>query len=82
MTPLPFAALITLLAIAVMFWTAINVGRARAQYDVSCDGLDLGGRPHLVCAGVSKRPCQARRRLQLDPFGHRGFVGGWLVGCG
>ena len=34
MTPLPFAALITLLAIAVMFWTAINVGRARATYDV------------------------------------------------
>ena len=34
MTPLPFAALITLLAIAVMFWTALNVGRARATYDV------------------------------------------------
>ena len=34
MTPLPYAALITLLAIAVMFWTAINVGRARATYDV------------------------------------------------
>ena len=34
MTPLPYAALITLLAIAVMFWTALNVGRARATYDV------------------------------------------------
>ena len=34
MTPLPYAALITLLAIAVMFWTAINVGRARATFDV------------------------------------------------
>ena len=34
MTPLPFAALITLLAIAVMFWTAINVGRARVKYEV------------------------------------------------
>jgi glutathione S-transferase len=34
MTPLPYAALITLLAIAVMFWTAINVGRARVTYEV------------------------------------------------
>ena len=34
MTPLPFAALITLLTIAVMFWTAINVGRARVKYEV------------------------------------------------
>ena len=34
MTPLPYAALITLLAIAVMFWTALNVGRARATYAV------------------------------------------------
>ena len=34
MTPLPYAALITLLAIAVMFWTALNVGRARATCDV------------------------------------------------
>ena len=34
MTPLPFTALITLLSIAVMFWTAINVGRARVKYEV------------------------------------------------
>jgi hypothetical protein len=34
MTPLPYAALITLLTIAVMFWTALNVGRARATYGV------------------------------------------------
>jgi glutathione S-transferase len=34
MTPLPFAALITLLATALMFWTAINVGRARVKYEV------------------------------------------------
>ena len=34
MTPLPNAALITLLAIAVMFWTALNVGRARVKYEV------------------------------------------------
>jgi glutathione S-transferase len=34
MTPLPYAALITLLAIAVMFWTALNVGRARVKYEV------------------------------------------------
>jgi glutathione S-transferase len=34
MTPLPFAAFITLLAIAVMFWTSLNVGRARMKYEV------------------------------------------------
>jgi glutathione S-transferase len=34
MTPLPLAAFITLLAIAVMFWTALNVGRARVKYEV------------------------------------------------
>ena len=34
MTPLTFAALITLLTIAVMFWTAINVGCARVKYEV------------------------------------------------
>ena len=34
MNPLPFAALITLLATALMFWTAINVGRARVKYEV------------------------------------------------
>jgi glutathione S-transferase len=34
MTSLPYAALITLLAIAVMFWTALNVGRARVKYEV------------------------------------------------
>ena len=34
MNPLPFAALITLLATALMVWTAINVGRARVKYEV------------------------------------------------
>jgi len=34
MTPLPFAAFITLLAIAVMFWTSLNVGRSRVKYEV------------------------------------------------
>jgi glutathione S-transferase len=34
MTSLPLTSLITLLVVAFMFWTAINVGKARAKYDV------------------------------------------------
>ena len=34
MTTLPLTSLATLLAVALMFWTAINVGKARAKYDV------------------------------------------------
>jgi len=34
MTTLPLTSLVTLLAVALMFWTAINVGKARAKYEV------------------------------------------------
>ena len=34
MTTLPLTSLATLLAVALMFWTAINVGKARAKYEV------------------------------------------------
>ena len=34
MTTLPLTSLATLLAVALMFWTAINVGKARAKYCV------------------------------------------------
>jgi glutathione S-transferase len=34
MTSLPLTSLVTLLAVALMFWTAINVGKARTKYDV------------------------------------------------
>ena len=34
MTTVPLASLVTLLAVALMFWTAINVGKARAKYEV------------------------------------------------
>ena len=34
MTTLPLTSLVTLLAVALMFWTAINVGKARAKNDV------------------------------------------------
>ena len=34
MTSLPLTSLVTLLVVALMFWTAINVGKARAKYDV------------------------------------------------
>jgi len=34
MTSLPLTSLITLLVVALMFWTAINVGKARAKYEV------------------------------------------------
>ena len=34
MTSLPLTSLITLLVVALMFWTALNVGKARAKYDV------------------------------------------------
>ena len=34
MTTLPLTSLATLLAVALMFWTAIRVGKARAKYDV------------------------------------------------
>ena len=34
MTTLPLTALITLLVVALMFWTAIRVGKARATYDI------------------------------------------------
>ena len=51
MTPLPYTALITLLAIAVMFWTAINVGRARVAYDVKApatSGHEMFNRAYRV----------------------------------
>ena len=35
MTTLPLTSLATLLAVALMFWTAINVGKARAKYEVN-----------------------------------------------
>jgi glutathione S-transferase len=34
MTTLPLTSLITLLAVALMFWTSLNVGKARAKYEV------------------------------------------------
>ena len=34
MTSLPLTSLVTLLVVALMFWTAINVGKARAKYEV------------------------------------------------
>ena len=34
MTTLPLTCLATLLTVALMFWTAINVGKARAKYEV------------------------------------------------
>lgn len=34
MTTLPLTSLASLLAVALMFWTAINVGKARAKYEV------------------------------------------------
>lgn len=34
MTTLPLTSLVTLLAVALMFWAAINVGKARAKYEV------------------------------------------------
>jgi len=34
MTSLPLTSLITLLTVALMFWTAINVGKARVKYEV------------------------------------------------
>lgn len=34
MTSLPLTSLVTLLSLALMFWTSINVGRARAKYEV------------------------------------------------
>ncbi|MEY2622072.1 MAG: hypothetical protein RIT26_1892 [Pseudomonadota bacterium] len=34
MTSLPLTCLMTLLVVALMFWTAINVGKARAKYDI------------------------------------------------
>jgi glutathione S-transferase len=34
MTTLPLTSLATLLTVALMFWTAINVGKARAKYEV------------------------------------------------
>lgn len=34
MTTLPLSSLATLLVVALMFWTAINVGKARAKYEV------------------------------------------------
>ena len=34
MNQFPFASLITLLVVSLMFWTAINVGRARAKYGI------------------------------------------------
>jgi len=34
MTTLPLTSLATLLVVALMFWTAINVGKARAKYEV------------------------------------------------
>ena len=34
MTTLPLTSLVTLLAVALMFWTSLNVGKARAKYEV------------------------------------------------
>ena len=34
MSTLPLTSLVTLLAVALMFWTAFNVGKARAKYEV------------------------------------------------
>lgn len=34
MTSLPLTSLITLLAVALMFWTSLNVGKARVKYEV------------------------------------------------
>jgi glutathione S-transferase len=34
MTTLPLTSLVTLLAVALMFWTSINVGKARAKYEI------------------------------------------------
>jgi len=34
MSTLPLTSLVTLLTVALMFWTAINVGKARAKYEV------------------------------------------------
>lgn len=34
MTTLPLTSLITLLAVALMFWTSLNVGKARVKYEV------------------------------------------------
>jgi glutathione S-transferase len=34
MTTLPLTSLVTLLAVALMFWTAINVGKARSKYEI------------------------------------------------
>ena len=34
MTTLPLTCLTTLLAVALMFWTSINVGKARVKYDI------------------------------------------------
>ena len=34
MTTLPLTSLATLIVVALMFWTAINVGKARAKYEV------------------------------------------------
>lgn len=34
MTSLPLTSLVTLLVVVLMFWTAINVGKARAKYEV------------------------------------------------
>lgn len=34
MTSLPLTSLVTLLVVALMFWTAINVGKARVKYEV------------------------------------------------
>jgi glutathione S-transferase len=51
MTTLPLTALITLMAIALMFWTAIGVGRARVKYEVKApatSGNDMFDRAYRV----------------------------------
>lgn len=51
MTSLPLTSLVTLLVVALMFWTAINVGKARAKYEVKApatSGHDMFDRAYRV----------------------------------
>lgn len=51
MTSLPLTSLVTLLVVALMFWTAINVGKARAKYGVKApatSGHDMFDRAYRV----------------------------------
>ncbi len=51
MTTLPLTSLVTLLAVTLMFWTAINVGKARAKYAVKApvtSGHELFDRAYRI----------------------------------